>query len=103
VADGILRLLFKGRMTKTGGVASRYRYIASREKVKNNELINFNSLHKLNLPMNKTAEYDIAIEMLQMDISKEVSVSEHEFRCFVQDKWGWSEQLMLSNTKYLGK
>ncbi len=69
-------------------------------KVNSNRLVDFYTLHELNQPMDKTEDYDRVIEMLEMEIENEVKVSESEFRCFVQDKWGWTDQMLLSNTKY---
>lgn len=72
------------------------------EQVKKNKLVEFFTLHELNQPMDKTEDYDRAIQMLEMEVEDEVKVSESEFRCYVQDKWGWTDQMLLSNTKYTG-
>ena len=73
------------------------------EKVKRNKLVNFIDLYELNQPMDKTEDYDRAIEMLQMEVADDVVIGEGVFRCFVQDKWGWTDQLLLSNTKYMSR
>lgn len=52
-------------------------------------------------PIDKTNDYDRALEMLQMSVDDVVEISDTEFQCFVQDQWAWTQQAFMSNTKYL--
>ena len=71
------------------------------KKVNEDKFVNFVLLYELDQPMDKTEEYDRVIEMLKMEVSEVVEISQGEFRNFVQDKWDWTERMLISNTKYL--
>lgn len=71
------------------------------QNVEKNKPIDFKELYNLTQPMNKTTEYEQAIEMLNMSIDDIVEITDQEFRCFVQDKWDWADQAFLSNSRYI--
>lgn len=41
----------------------------------------------IEMPTSHEEQYDEVIEMLEMAVSKEVTLSRHEFQQYVQDKW----------------
>lgn len=51
-------------------------------------------------PSDHTEDYDRALQMLKMDVSDEVTLTEAEFANYVQDNWGWSGQWATTNASY---
>jgi hypothetical protein len=60
-------------------------------------------LVSLEAPQNHTADYDRAIQMLEMSVDDQIIVSEQEFQQYVQDIWGWSRDWAISNMNYVNK
>jgi hypothetical protein len=58
--------------------------------------------HMINLPIpqNMTDQYDTVMKMLEMGTQDEVKLSSSDFRCFVEDKWDWKQNFLLSNARY---
>lgn len=56
----------------------------------------------LQVPEDHTEDYDRAIEMLFWELNDSVTLTDHEFQNFIQDKWRWKEQFVQSNTFYTG-
>ena len=52
-------------------------------------------------PENHYADYECAIDMLEMSTEEEVLLQEHEFRQLVRDEWQWKRNWSEMNTKYL--
>lgn len=87
---------------KTGYIKTiKYQLEKLMEEVKQNKIINLRDLYKYDQPVDKTAEYDTALEMLEMSVEDEITLTHREFQHFVQDKWDWSDQVLASNTRYL--
>lgn len=55
----------------------------------------------LTQPQDHTAEYDRAIQMLEMSVDDQILISENEFMNFVQDTWDWSRGWAISNAPYV--
>jgi hypothetical protein len=51
-------------------------------------------------PVDRTADYDTAIRMLEMSVDDVVELDHRNFEELVLDKWSWSEHAFLSNSKY---
>ena len=51
-------------------------------------------------PMDHTQEYDTIIGMLEMDVDDFVDLTEHEYRCYIEDQWEWSRQWAMTNSAY---
>ncbi|NJL70971.1 MAG: hypothetical protein HC888_04800 [Candidatus Competibacteraceae bacterium] len=60
--------------------------------------LNFSNLAK---PTHQLDEYEVAIEMLEMDIQPTIELSSSEFRRFVKDQWDNRDHWLASNTRYL--
>jgi hypothetical protein len=56
----------------------------------------------LETPIDHTADYDRAIEMIDWEVGDEVQLTQNEFSQFVQDDWSWKRQFAMSNTTYTG-
>lgn len=56
----------------------------------------------LEAPENHSEDYVRAIEMLAWEVGDEVVLSEAEFRQYVQDLWGWTHAVSMSNIAYTG-
>lgn len=55
---------------------------------------------ELSAPRDYTAEYDRTIKMLEMSVDEVIVVSSQEFSCFVEDKWHWTRDWAVSNSRY---
>jgi len=44
--------------------------------------------------------YDLAMAMLEMSVDETISLSEQDFRRYVQDEWEWKDDFYLSNSSY---
>lgn len=56
----------------------------------------------LEAPQNHTEDYERAIAMCQWEQRDEVTLQEHEFTQYVQDKWGWKRGFETANMMYTG-
>lgn len=57
----------------------------------------------LPIPQDHTADYDRAILMLEMSVSKTMVIQAHEFDQYVMDNWEWKAAVSASNTFYASK
>ena len=69
--------------------------------VNDGKIPNFRSLYKLQQPINKIEEYDIALQMLDMSTDDIIELTQDDFKKYVLDKWDWTADLIASNTKYI--
>lgn len=56
----------------------------------------------LQAPENHESDYTRALEMCDWELNDKVTLSEAEFRQFVQDEWGWKDQFESANMMYTG-
>lgn len=56
----------------------------------------------LDMPQNHADDYQRAIEMLDWEVGDEVELQQREFQQYVQDQWGWTGAVTLSNQMYTG-
>lgn len=54
-------------------------------------------------PVSHSKDYQRVIAMLEMEVSHQVILNEDQFRQYVQDEWGWSQDFLSNSTQYLGK
>lgn len=54
----------------------------------------------LKVPENHVDDFDRAIEMLEMCNNETLELEEHEFQCYVRNRWNWGSQFLLSNSLY---
>lgn len=54
----------------------------------------------LHPPVDQTAEYDRAIQMMEMSVDDNIELTEIEFRQYIQDEWSWRAAASLLNTTY---
>jgi hypothetical protein len=55
---------------------------------------------QLPVPQDHTEDYEAAIEMLQMEVRSEISVTHNDFRAFVRDDWDWKKDWVASASNY---
>lgn len=53
-------------------------------------------------PENHSDDYKRALEMCEWERSDYVTLTEGEFKCYVQDQWGWKAGFETSNAFYTG-
>lgn len=51
-------------------------------------------------PIDKTDEYDVVIDMLEMCESDAIEISDYEFKCYARDEWDWMPAVSGSNRRY---
>jgi hypothetical protein len=51
-------------------------------------------------PTNYTDDYDLAISMFQYHVEETISLDTNDARCFLEDKWNWSNSFSTSNSFY---
>lgn len=51
-------------------------------------------------PSDHTDDYDRVIGMMNMHIEQEVDLAEHEYKCYVDDDWGWMGQFATEASHY---
>lgn len=56
----------------------------------------------LAVPQDHTEDYDRAIEMLDWEVTDQVTLTEYEFQTLVQDDWQWKQQFTMHNAMYTG-
>lgn len=68
------------------------------DKVKNGEPFP----HYVNLvqPIDHTADYDVAIGLLEFGLDNTVDLDEESYRHFVLDDWDWKQQFLSTNSYY---
>lgn len=64
---------------------------------------NINQYLGLIPPQDHTVDYDMAIEMLQMEVADTVRIDSLSFANFVLDRWNWKEQFSNSASMFVGK
>lgn len=57
----------------------------------------------LPLPEDHTDDYDRVIGMLEMEVADVVKITEEQFRCYVQDQWGWIGSFGRNTRSYTGR
>ncbi len=56
----------------------------------------------LQMPLDHTSEYDTVIAMLESCVDAQITLTDRQFRSFVQDKWDWEHQFLIANSAYSG-
>lgn len=51
-------------------------------------------------PQPHVKEYDRAIQMLEMSVSDQVTMSEHMFQMYVNDEWEWKQKFITDTMAY---
>lgn len=54
----------------------------------------------LTVPVDNTKAYNTVIGMLQMSAEQTITLSASEYRCLVEDNWGWKQQFLFANSQY---
>lgn len=56
---------------------------------------------KIDRPMNKEQDYDLAISMLEWETSDTVELEAHDFRRYVNDDWEWKDAWRSNTMSYV--
>lgn len=54
----------------------------------------------LQAPEDHTEDYDTVISMLTMSVDEDIEIEQHDFQCYVRDKWQWAAHANFLNTTY---
>ena len=57
----------------------------------------------LQVPEDHTREYDALLEMLEMSVDQQITLTWSEFRKYVMDDWEWKEAWIGSNSAYMAR
>ena len=52
-------------------------------------------------PTSSEDSYRTALEMLELEVNENVTISEQEFKQYIKDEWHWSRSFELSKSAYL--
>jgi hypothetical protein len=52
-------------------------------------------------PVDHTADYDRAIQMLELSVDDVITLNRGDFANLVQDQWQWTQQWANSNSRYV--
>ena len=55
------------------------------------------------VPERHVEDYDNAIEMLEWTLDDTIVLSEHDFRTYVRNEWGWAKNFAISTSSYLAR
>lgn len=55
---------------------------------------------RLPQPEDHTRDYDLAIDMLAMEVRDDVELTQQEYRNLVRDEWDWKERFLATNASY---
>ena len=69
------------------GIRVEYKKLLEKELKKLEDGKSVKTSISIDMPTSHEEQYDEVIEMLEMAVSKEVTLSRHEFQQYVQDKW----------------
>lgn len=70
------------------------------KSIKNKEFRSDNYAPMLAAPVNAEKQYDQYIKMLEMSQEETMTISTHEYNCFVEDKWHWAVAASTTNKFY---
>lgn len=62
----------------------------------------FNMYFSVNEPQSYEKDYNLAIEMLEMDINDTVELTRNEFSNYIKDDWNWKNSFSVTNSGYVG-
>jgi hypothetical protein len=52
-------------------------------------------------PVDHTADYEQILDMLQMSVEVEITLSHQEFAQYVRDDWGWKREFIATSSNYM--
>jgi len=55
---------------------------------------------ELKSPQNFVEQYNTAIEMFQWDVRETIQITHAEFKCFIEDKWDWTDNFTAISAMY---
>lgn len=61
------------------------------------------ALYRLPVPERHTEDYDLAIDMLENDTRKKITLEHRDFLQLWRDQWGWKQQWTTTNAAYLAE
>jgi len=70
------------------------------KKLKKGE-VNTSLYIDLQKPKSNVQDYKTAIEMLELEVNTNVTISEREFRQYIKNEWEWTRSFEFSKTTYL--
>jgi hypothetical protein len=74
---------------------------ATAEFDRTEETKDLNFAYRFPKPESHVDEYDRALEMLDWETENLITLSEQDFRHFVQDDWDWTQSHRFSSSQYI--
>jgi hypothetical protein len=62
----------------------------------------FKTSFDLPKPENFVKEYDRTLGMLRMSVDENVTLTDYEYRQYVEDEWDWKQRFATTNSRYTG-
>jgi hypothetical protein len=53
------------------------------------------------MPEDHTDDYDNVLDMLDMEVGDQITLSNAEFRQYVRDDWGWKQTFIATSSNYI--
>lgn len=63
----------------------------------------FNTFFGEPMPQDHTADYEAVLDMIDMEVSNEITLTSGEFRQYVRDDWGWKKDFIATSSNYLNQ
>lgn len=70
-------------------------------KARNGQPFDRLALSRLAVPEDHTDDYDLAIEMLELDERDSITLEQREFRTYYRDEWEWRQRWIGSTQSYV--
>jgi hypothetical protein len=64
---------------------------------------NIRTFVSIEAPVDHSDDYETNIVMLEWSVNDTMTITQMQFKNFVLDKWGWSEQFVTTNAVYTAK
>lgn len=89
----------RGYQSEIVKVLSRYLEQVQSKKIPKD----FNAIFEIPRPENHVKDYNTIIGMLELSVDQEISLSQQDFKLYVQDEWSWKRAFETVTSNYKGR
>jgi hypothetical protein len=58
------------------------------------------ALSRMPVPENHLEDYEVALEMLRLDLRNTIELEYHDYRKYYRDEWEWQRSFLANTTSY---